>query len=51
MFLKDILLKGAMKSWVCFQVSAEIKTDVDSTSAVIESFINDLDKNDASIKR
>lgn len=51
LFLRDILVKGAFKSWVCFQVSAEIKTDVDSTSELIESFINDLDKQGTSLQR
>jgi EpsI family protein len=49
MFLKDILIKGVFKSWVCFQISAEIKTDVDTTSELIESFINDLEKHGVSI--
>jgi EpsI family protein len=44
LFLKDVLLKGSIKSWVCFQISADIKNDVDSTSIILESFINDLDK-------
>lgn len=48
LFLRDIMLKGAFKSWVCFQISAEINTDVDSTSEVIESFIDDLDKHGGS---
>jgi EpsI family protein len=43
-FLKDVLLKGSVKSWVCFQISADIKNDVDWTSKILESFINDLDK-------
>lgn len=49
LFLRDILLKGSFKSWVCFQVSADIKTDIESTSELIESFINDLDDKGASL--
>lgn len=48
LFLRDILVKGNFKSWLCFQISAEIKTDVEATSELIESFINDLDKQAAS---
>ncbi|MBN1907876.1 MAG: EpsI family protein [Deltaproteobacteria bacterium] len=43
LFLRDILLKGSIRSWMCIQVSADIKTDADRTSEIMESFISQLD--------
>ncbi len=42
-FLKDILLKGSVKSWVCFQVSTDIKTSIDEADILLKDFIFSLD--------
>jgi EpsI family protein len=44
LFMRDIFLKGSIRSWMCIQISADIKTDVDRTSELLESFIKELDK-------
>ena len=42
-FLKDILLKGSFKSWVCFQVSTDIKSSIDEADILLKDFIFKLD--------
>lgn len=43
LFLKDVLLKGSIKSWVCFQISADIKTSKEDTETMLKEFILKLD--------
>jgi EpsI family protein len=42
-FLKDVLLKGSVKSWVCFQVSTDIKSSVDEADISLKDFIFKLE--------
>lgn len=42
LFLKDVLLKGSMKSWVCFQISADIKNSTEETEKLLKTFISNF---------
>ena len=43
LFLRDVLFKGSVKSWVCFQISADVKTSVEETEDTLKKFILKLD--------
>lgn len=42
LFLKDMIFKGSVKSWVCFQISADIKTNERETEDMIRAFISQI---------
>ena len=44
MFLRDVLVKGDIKSWVCFQISADIKNSPEETEHNLKEFISAMDK-------
>jgi EpsI family protein len=44
LFLKDVLLKGSVRSWACFQVSADINGDIVATDEMIGEFIFNIEE-------
>lgn len=43
LFLRDVLLKGSIRSWVCFQVSADTYGSIEETDAMVSTFISDME--------
>ena len=42
LFLRDVLLKGSIKSWVCFQISTDVRTNYEETEKILKNFISKL---------
>ncbi len=43
LFLRDVIFKGAIKSWVCFQISTDVKNSIEETEYILKDLLSTLD--------